>query len=71
MGLVVVLGVSGLVEAFVTPSPLPTWARLAIGVTVWTAFLAYVGMLGRRAVRDGETGDLRGELTEDTLPTSG
>ena len=28
LGLALVLFVSGLVEAFVTPSPLPTWARL-------------------------------------------
>ena len=31
MGLVVVLLVSGIIEAFVTPSPLPTWARIGIG----------------------------------------
>ena len=28
IGLVVVLLVSGVIEAFVTPSPLPTWARI-------------------------------------------
>lgn len=71
LGLVGVLGVSGVVEAFVTPSPLPTWARIGIGVVVWTAFLAYVGVLGRGAVRTGETGDVRSELAEDTLPVSG
>ena len=36
LGLVLVLFVSGLLEAFVTPSPLPTWARIAIGVFVWS-----------------------------------
>ena len=56
---------SGVVEAFVTPSPLPTWARIAIGVVVWVVFLAYVAVLGRRATRAGETGDLRRGLTED------
>ena len=32
LGLAVVLLVSGVIEAFVTPSRLPTWARLAIGI---------------------------------------
>ena len=49
MGLVVVLLVSGCIEAFVTPSPLPTWARIGIGVLAEAAFLAYVFVLGRRA----------------------
>ena len=71
LGLVSVLGVSGVVEAFVTPSPLPTWARIGIGVVVWAAFLAYAGVLGRRAVQAGESGDVRSELTEDTVPISG
>jgi uncharacterized membrane protein SpoIIM required for sporulation len=71
LGLVVVLLVSGIVEAFVTPSPLPTWARIAIGVVVWAAFLGYVGVLGRRAVAAGETGDLRAELAGDELPVAG
>ncbi len=65
LGLVVVLFVSGLVEAFVTPSPLPTWARITVGVVVWGLFVAYTVVLGRRAVRAGETGDLRRELRGD------
>src|SRR6478752_4877955 len=32
LGLVAVLFVSGMIEAFVTPSGLPTWARIGIGV---------------------------------------
>ncbi len=71
LGLVVVLLVSGVVEAFVTPSPLPTWARIAIGAAVWGAFLAYVAVFGRRAALDGETGDLRSELIGDTAPVVG
>lgn len=71
MGLVVVLFVSGIVEAFVTPSGLPTWARIAIGVTVWLLFLGYVTRYGRPAALAGETGDLRGELVEDRAPVSG
>lgn len=58
LGLVVVLLASGLIEAFVTPSPLPTWARIAIGVIAWGTFLAYVFTFGRRAAAAGETGDL-------------
>jgi uncharacterized membrane protein SpoIIM required for sporulation len=58
LGLVVVLLVSGVVEAFVTPSPLPTWGRIAIGALVWVAFLAYVVVLGRRADRAGDIGDV-------------
>ncbi|OFI37798.1 hypothetical protein BIU82_08010 [Arthrobacter sp. SW1] len=58
LGLVMVLFVSGLVEAFVTPSPLPVWAKVAIGALVLAAYWAYTLVLGRRAVRAGATGDL-------------
>ena len=71
IGLVVVLLVSGLVEAFVTPSPLPTWARIGIGVLVWLAFLGYVWWFGRPAAAAGETGDLRADLIGDAAPTAG
>jgi uncharacterized membrane protein SpoIIM required for sporulation len=71
MGLVVVLLVSGVVEAYVTPSPLPTWARIALGAAVWAAFLVYAGVLGGRAARTGETGDVRAELVEDAAPVAG
>jgi hypothetical protein len=63
--------VSVVVEAFVTPSPLPTWARIGIGVLVWTAFLSYVGVFGRRGARAGETGDVRAELAGDSAPVAG
>ena len=49
LGLVAVLLVSGLIEGFVTPSGLPTVARVAIGLTAWTAFLALC--VRRRASR--------------------
>jgi uncharacterized membrane protein SpoIIM required for sporulation len=59
LGLIVVLGVSGLIEAFVTPSPLPTWARISIGAVAVTAFVSYALILGRRAVLAGQTGDIQ------------
>jgi uncharacterized membrane protein SpoIIM required for sporulation len=68
LGLIVVLAVSGVIEAFVTPSGLPTWARVGIGVVAEGCFISYVWLLGRRAVAVGETGDLaleaRGDLAE-------
>jgi uncharacterized membrane protein SpoIIM required for sporulation len=58
LGLALVLLVSGVIEGFVTPSGLPTWARIAIGIVAELAFLAYVYILGGRAARAGVTGDL-------------
>ena len=58
LGLVVVLAVSGAIEAFVTPSGLPSWARIGIGGVAEAAFLAYVIALGRRAQRLGRTADI-------------
>lgn len=70
LGLVVVLLVSGIIEAFVTPSPLPTAIRVAIGVAALAAFLLYVGVLGRAGAAAGETGDLDLELRTATTPTA-
>ncbi|KUI33170.1 hypothetical protein AU196_12820 [Mycobacterium sp. IS-1742] len=66
-GLVAVLLLSGLIEALVTPSPLPTFARIAIGVAAEVAFLAYIVHFGRKAVRAGESGDI--EDAPDVVPT--
>lgn len=71
LGLVVVLAVSGVIEAFVTPSGLPTAARIAIGVLALGLFLAYAGVLGKRAVQAGETGDVRAEHAGDVRPIAG
>lgn len=72
MGLVPVLLLSGLIEAFVTPSPLPTWARIAIGALALAAFLAYVTIYGRRAERAGFTGDVSAAGAQTELaPVSG
>jgi len=68
VGLFGVLLVAGLIEALVTPSPLPTFMRIGIGVTVEVAFLTYVIWFGRKASRAGETGDL--EDAPDIVPTS-
>ena len=68
VGLVVVLLVSGLIEALVTPSPLPTFLRIAVGVAAEVAFLAYVVHFGRKAVRAGETGDV--DDAPDLVPTA-
>ncbi|OBK79381.1 stage II sporulation protein M [Mycobacterium sp. 1164985.4] len=65
-GLVAILLISGLIEALVTPSPLPTAARVAIGVAAEIGFLAYVFHFGRRAERTGETGDI--EDAPDIVP---
>ena len=58
LGLVLVLFVSGLVEAFVTPSPLPVWAKISIGAAVLAGYWTYVLIWGRRAYRSGASGDL-------------
>ena len=66
--LVVVLGVSGLIEGFVTGSALPWWLKIAIGVVALAGFWTYVMVLGRRAVADGETGDLVEDQAGATVP---
>ncbi|MGH8866679.1 MAG: stage II sporulation protein M [Actinomycetes bacterium] len=71
LGLVAVFLVSGLIEALVTPSGLPTAARVGIGVVAELAFFTYVVVLGRRAVGAGETGDVAGAARTDTAPTVG
>jgi uncharacterized membrane protein SpoIIM required for sporulation len=71
MGLVVVLLVSGIIEAFVTPSALPTWARIGIGAAAEVGFLVYVFVPGRRASRAGWTGDIDDSLLEARTATAG
>ncbi|MCY7394865.1 MAG: stage II sporulation protein M [Nocardioides sp.] len=67
MGLVVVLLVSGVIEAFVTPSSLPTWTRVGIGITAEVTFLAYVFVLGRAAHQRGADGDIDRRFLEDRV----
>jgi uncharacterized membrane protein SpoIIM required for sporulation len=68
LGLIGVLAVSGAIEGFVTGYVTVTWLRIGIGVLAELAFLTYVVVLGRRAVREGETGDA--EVVPDTAPVA-
>lgn len=68
IGLVAVLGVSGLIEGFVTGSGLPAWIKIAIGAIALGAYWIYTIVLGRRAVEAGETGDLEEDLAGVTVP---
>ncbi|WP_446039855.1 stage II sporulation protein M [Streptomyces sp. SID1121] len=70
VGLALVLFVSGVIEGFVTPSGLPTWARITIGIVAELAFLAYVYVLGGRAVRAGEVGDLEAADRSAEVPVA-
>jgi uncharacterized membrane protein SpoIIM required for sporulation len=69
LGLVVPLFVSGGVEAFVTPAPVPIPVRLFIGAFVWLAFVGYVVVLGARATGTGRTADVESHERAATAPT--
>ncbi|GHD42724.1 stage II sporulation protein M [Mycetocola manganoxydans] len=58
IGLVLVLLVAGILEGFVTPQPWPWPVKIGLGALALGAFLFYMLVLGRRAYRAGETGDL-------------
>jgi uncharacterized membrane protein SpoIIM required for sporulation len=68
LGCILLLATSGVIEAFVTPSPLPTWARIGIGLCAEAALLSYVFVVGRRAARAGLSADI-GEAP-DVAPVS-
>ncbi|GAA4110528.1 stage II sporulation protein M [Knoellia locipacati] len=70
LGLVVVLFVSGGIEGFVTPSGLPTWGRILIGIVAESLFFAYVFVVGRRAARAGVTGDVAESDQVATAPVA-
>jgi uncharacterized membrane protein SpoIIM required for sporulation len=69
LGLVGVLAVSGVLEAFVTPSPLPKPVNVLIGALVWLAFLGYVVVQGSRAAAEAQTADLPEIDSEPVVPT--
>jgi uncharacterized membrane protein SpoIIM required for sporulation len=58
VGLVFALALSGVVEAYVTPQPWPWPVKLGLGMLALAVFLTYMLLVGRRAARAGETGDL-------------
>ncbi|MFD9130217.1 stage II sporulation protein M [Kitasatospora sp. NPDC059571] len=70
IGLAAVLAVTGVIEAFVTPSGLPTWARVGIGVVVETLFLLYALVHGRRMAARGEIGDVAEADRTDIQPVA-
>lgn len=56
IGLMLAFVVAGTIEGFVTPSGLPTAARVGVGLVACGAFWTYVVTLGRRAAALGYTG---------------
>ena len=46
-GCVPLLVFAGIIEAFLSPSPLPSWAKFAFSAASFTALLGYVSMAGR------------------------
>jgi hypothetical protein len=56
LGLMVVFIVAGLIEGFVTPSPLSTAVRISIGVLAELVFILYIVTRGRVAESHGLTG---------------
>ncbi len=68
LGLACALGVSGILEGFLTPSPLPGAVKVIFGATVWLAFLGYIVVFGRRAQELGHSADLDERLGEAAIP---
>lgn len=58
VGLIFALLVSGLIEGFITRQPWPWVVKIGIGTVALAAFLVYQWLVGGRAARAGETGDL-------------
>lgn len=58
IGLVFALFLAGLVEGFVTGWALPWPVKIGIGAAALAIFLIYMVVIGGRAYRRGETGDL-------------
>jgi uncharacterized membrane protein SpoIIM required for sporulation len=70
LGLIAVLLVSGVLEAFVTPLPVPYIVKDFAGFLVWAGFLVYVFILGRKAHVEGVTTEAPGEIREAALPVA-
>ena len=67
LGAMLCLVVAGATEAFVTPSGLPTGARVGVGVAWFVGLVAWVVVAGSRAVALGATGTFR-DLTDELVP---
>ena len=71
LGLTVVLGVSGLIEGYVTPAAfLPWWVKIAVGVVAFAAFWMYVFVAGREATRVGATGGIEADFQVEQAPVA-
>lgn len=62
LGLIIVFILAGLIEGFVTPSPLETWARISIGVAAFVAFWSYILAFGPSAAALGHTGSINDSM---------
>ncbi|MDD7937435.1 stage II sporulation protein M [Actinomycetospora lutea] len=75
LGVAVLLAISGVIEAFVTPSGLPTAARIGIGVLAELGFVAYVLWGAALVRRHGATAPSLADLAADrrgaVLPAAG
>ncbi|MGC4173823.1 stage II sporulation protein M [Demequina sp.] len=71
IGLALALFASGLIEGFVTPSSMPWWLKIVIGIIACAAFWAYVFVGGRAAAREGVTGDVEGDFATELAPVVG
>ncbi len=74
IGLALALSVAGLIESKVTglkASWMPWWLKIAIGALALAGFWVYTIVLGRRAVRAGETGDMNARERGDVQPVAG
>jgi uncharacterized membrane protein SpoIIM required for sporulation len=58
VGLAISLAMSGVIEGFVTRQAWPWPIKIGIGTVALAIFLVYQWVIGRRAYRGGETGDL-------------
>lgn len=71
VALTIGLGISGLIEGFVTGSQLAPWIKIALGVLAVTAFWLVMFLAGRRAVDAGTDPGLTQEEARTEIPVAG
>ncbi len=71
VALVIGLGVSGLIEGFVTGSTMNPWLKIAIGVVACAAFWLVSFVIGRRAVEAGTDPGLSEEEARNRVAVAG